>query len=237
MGWRRESVQCDSRFVLSGHFEGEKPRGELTNQKNTNLIERAIFPFLAGPAKELKPVEIKRFTNEAREALEKEGYVIYGLKGESIKSQRDAQRPFWSTWHHRYPDFEALPSMCSEVAINPQELFLRRSKNKNLRQQEALVEKFSQDLAIQVSGVAAVIGQAADYIDLTFQHLDATQDCLFGKKYGYNYARTKTPTSRSAVAIVGDFGADYGLDIYSWPTGNGNAHVYAAPLVIPIRWD
>lgn len=43
------------------------------------------------------PVEIKRFSQEAKEALEKQGFVIYGLTGQSIKTLRDAGRNFWST--------------------------------------------------------------------------------------------------------------------------------------------
>ncbi len=182
------------------------------------------------------PVEIKRFSAEQREALEKQGFVIYGLTGQSIKTLRDAGRKFWSTWHQdpQFADFEALGSMHSEVAINPNKLFLPNSNNKTLKQQEDMVEKFSQKLGKKVQGVKAVIGQASDYEELAFAHLDATKDYLFGAKDNYDYARTKTSTSGSHVADVGDFRADSGLYVGRWYADVGDDLVHAAPLVVPV---
>lgn len=180
------------------------------------------------------PVEIKQFSDEAREALEKQGYIVYGLTGQSIKTQREAGRPFWSTWHNSYPDFEALTSMQSEVAINPSELFLPMSNNKTLPQQEEMVTKFSEELAKKITGVAAIIGQAPDYVELAFQHLDVTQNRLFGSKYDYNYARTKTKTSGPLVALVGYFDPGCGLDVGHWTAGQGHKDVSVAPLVVPV---
>ncbi len=179
--------------------------------------------------------EITRFSDEQREALKKEGYLIYGLTGQSIKTLRGAGRKFWSTWHKdsQFADFEALRSMHSEVAINPSELFLPKSNNKTLAQQEEMVDKFSQELGEKVKGVKAIIGQAPDYEELAFRHLDATQDYLFGVKYNYDYARTKTPTSGSDVAHIGNFLAD-GLLVFRWRAGLGGDDVHATPLIVPV---
>ena len=178
-------------------------------------------------------VEIKRFSPEQREALKKEGYLIYSLTGQSIKTLRESGCKFWSAWHGQFPDFEALVSRQSEVAINPNRLFLRRSNYKTLRQQEAMVEEFSQELGKKVPGVKAIIGQAPDYIELAFRHLDATKNYLFGAKYNYGYARTKTSKGSSIVADVGHFDADFGLDV-SWNAVHGYGHVHAVPLVVPV---
>lgn len=159
--------------------------------------------------------------------------MIYGLTGQSIKTLRDAGRKFWSTWHNSLPDFEALGSMHSEVAINPNKLFLPKSNNKTLAQQEEMVGKFSEELGKKVRGVAAIIGQAPDYVELAFAHLDVKKEYLFGAKDNYNYARTKTPTGSSGVADVGDFSADVGLDVRDWVAGSGGDGVHAAPLVVP----
>ncbi len=183
--------------------------------------------------KETTPVEVRRFSQEAREALEKQGFVVRELTGQSIASEREAGRKFWSTWHRDYPQFEALSSMQSEVAINPAKLFLPRSNNKTLRQQEDLIARFSTDLGTKVQGVEAVMGEAADYVDLAFAHLDVTGDRLFGENYGYNYARTKTPTVDSNVASVGGFHPVDGLDVRYWSRGYGRDDVFAAPLVVP----
>ncbi len=180
--------------------------------------------------------EIKRFSDEQREALKKEGYLIYGLTGQSIKTLRGAGRTFWTTWHKhsQFADFEALGSMNSEVAINPSELFLPKTNNKTLAQQEEMVDKFSQELGEKVKGVKAIIGQAPDYEELAFRHLDATQGYLFGAKYNYDYARTKTPPSGSDVAHVGRFGAVNGLRVDRWLADSGDVVIFAAPLVVPV---
>src|SRR3989304_1069035 len=91
--------------------------------------------------KETAPVEVKRFSDEARESLTKEGYVIYALSGQLIRSLRESDRKFWSTWHRdsQYEVFETKSSMASEVAIKPDALFIPKSNNKTLRQQEGMV--------------------------------------------------------------------------------------------------
>ena len=123
--------------------------------------------------------------------------------------------------------------MASEVAIKPDALFIPKSNNKTLRQQEGMVAKFSTDLSKKVKGVEAIIGEAPDYVELAFAHLDATGDRLFGEKYDYNYARTKTPTVGSSVALVGHFNAVDGLVVNHWHRGLGSSDVFASPLVVP----
>lgn len=180
------------------------------------------------------PVEIKRFSQEAREALEKQGFVIYGLTGQSIRSLRDSGHKFLSTWYKGLPDFEALGSMHSEVAINPNKPFLPKSNNKTLTQQEEMVGKFSEELGKKIKGVKAIIGQAPDYVELAFVHQDSTKEYLFGAKNNYHYARTKTPTSSSNVVHVGYFNAGHGLGVRDWDRDFGRDVMHAAPLVVPV---
>lgn len=177
---------------------------------------------------------IRRFSDEARERLAKERYIIYSLTGQSIKTLKDAGRPFWSTWHQDYPDFEALQSRLSEVAINPSQLFLPKSNSKTLDQQSEMVARLSQDISRKVPGVEAIIGEAPDYVELAFTHLDATGKRLFGKDYNYDYARTVTAVG-SNVADVGSFLAGVGLDVDRWQPGDRHSGLWAAPLVVPSR--
>lgn len=192
------------------------------------------LPQTATP-KETAPVEVRRFSDEAREALTKEGYAIYALSGQSIRSLRELDRKFWSTWHRdsQYEDFEAKGSMASEVALKPDTLFIPRSNNKTLKQQEDMIAKFSTDLGKKVKGVEAIMGEAPDYVELAFSHLEATGERLFGEKYDYNYARTKTPTVDSSVAHVGYFNAVDGLRVARWYRDYGRSVVFASPLVVP----
>ncbi len=184
-------------------------------------------------AKEATPVEVRRFTKEAKEALRDQGFAVYELTAQSIASVRDSGRKFWSTWHRDNPQFEALTSMHSEVAINPAKLFLPKSNNKTLVQQEDLIARFSEDLGTRIQGVEAIMGEVPDYVDLAFTHLNATRNYLFGEKDGYNYARTKTPTVGSSVANVGSFDPAIGLRVDVWSRDDGYGGVFAAPLVVP----
>ena len=177
-------------------------------------------------------VEVKRFSLEAREVLEKEGYVVHTLTGQSIKSLRESGRKFWSTWHKDYPNLEALTSKRSEVAVNPKQLFLPKSNRKTLAEQEAMVEEFSKKLGRKIKGVKAIIGEAPDYAELAFLHFEATDERLFGQKYNYDYIRTETPLAGVNVASVGHFGGS-GLRVDSWGREHGSGSVWVAPLVVP----
>lgn len=195
-------------------------------------MDDIVLPQVA-VATETTPIEVRRFSQEAKEALRNQGYAVYELTGQSIASVRDSGRKFWSTWHRDYPDFEALTSMHSEVAINPAKLFLPKSNNKTLGQQEELIARFSKDLGTIAQGVEAIMGEAPDYVDLAFARLNDTGEYLFGEKDGYNYARTKTPTVDSNVASVGDFHPANGLSVGRWFRGSGHGRVFAVPLVVP----
>ena len=211
---------------------GQEAKGNAAAVKYAELgLE--LFGDVPLPSHETTPVEVKRFSPEAREKLEKAGYLIDQIGGNSIKSLRDNGRRFWSTWHNSYPDLEALTSSYTEVAINPDQLFLPDSNSKTLSQQEAMVAKFSKELAKKIPGVQAIIGEMPDYVELAFNHQAKTGDYLFGQKYDYNYARTKTPTSGSFVADVGYFRSDDGLRVDDWHADRGLSDVFAAPLVVP----
>jgi len=192
---------------------------------------KTLFKLFGDVPSETEKTETKRFSNEARKALEKEGYVVYELTGQSIASLREQGKPFWSTWYKDYPDFEALTSRKSEVAINPKQFFLPKSNNKTLGEQQALVERFSTDIFAKVSGVEAVLGEVSDYTELAF--LSPEKQRLFGEKYDYNYTRTQTRVW-SDVAIVGDFLPGGGLLVDYWHPGRRHDFLFAAPLVVPV---
>lgn len=188
------------------------------------------------------PVEIKRFSKEALDFLKKKELLHYPLNGPSLKAQKLAGRPFWHIVDAG-EKFLALPSMGSEAAFHPSpdKFFLPKSNNLALSQQLELITEYSYKLQRELGSeeIQAVMGDAPDYSLLAFQHLDATKakgrrEYLFGVKYGYNYARTKTPTSSSAVAFVGYFNAVRGLVVNDWDRADGFDNVRVAPLVVPV---
>ena len=180
-------------------------------------------------------VKIKRFSQEAREGLDEQGFTVLELTGRSIAVLRDSGREFWSDWHRDYPDFEALGSMHSEVAIKRDELFLPKSQSKTFDEQARMVEEFSKKLGSKIPGVEAVMGEAPDYVELAFAYLDKTQgkDYLFGAKDNYHYTRTKTRVG-SGIAVVGGFFANVGLLVIHWVHGARGRNVKVAPLVVPV---
>lgn len=183
------------------------------------------------PLKE-KIGDVVRFSAEQRKGLERKGYLVYSLTGQTIATLRDAGHPFWSTWHQGEA-IEQVHSMLTEVAVNPKSLFLQDSNRKTLDEQLAMVEKFGRKIAGEVKGVTAILGSAPDYTELAFAHLDQRGQRLFGEDFNYDYARTTTPTGESVVAFVGNFDDAYGLYVYDLPQGGGYGLVWAAPLVVP----
>ncbi len=186
------------------------------------------------PSSEIR-ASSKSFTPETRQKLEEMGYHIYELRGQSIKDLQDAGKPFYSSWMEDYSHFDTQSSMVSEVAVNPDELFLAGSHGQTFAEQKRMVAEFSQELQEQgIGGVKAIIGEVADYVALAFAHLDATGAPLFGENDNYDYASTKTPMyeGSSCVAGVGCFDADRGLAIDRFLMRDVLA--WATPLIVPI---
>ena len=212
-------------------------------QKEGLLPERFLNPSASPENPDVKspevPVKIKTFSIEALDFLKSKKQLVYPLNGLSLRAQRLADRPFWYMVDAG-EQFLNLASMYSQVAINPSpdEFFLPESNKLTLVQQQEIIDDYSYKLQIEFGSeeIKAVMGDAPDYTLLAFLHLDAMggKDPLFGKKYGYNYARTKTPTSDFDVARVGYFRENYGLHIFDWPRDLGLDHVHAAPLVVPV---
>ena len=176
--------------------------------------------------------DIATFSKEQKNGLARLGYeYFYPLTRQTIADLRDSGNRFWTDWH-KGDAFEQIASMGTEVALNPRALFLANSNGKDLTQQVSMIAKFSRALGKEVSGVKAVMGEAPDYSALAFAHKRATGSRLFGSEYDFDYARTKTPTSGSSVAIVGYFDGN-GLRVSSLGRGDDHDDVWAVPLVVP----
>lgn len=184
------------------------------------------------------PNEISRFTKEDKKFLKKEGIsVIYALNGQTIHGQEHAGRPFWFIASSEGGSLLDVHAKYSEVAIdtNPNKFFLPKSNNATLSQQLEMIAEHSYKLQRRLGAttIEAIMGEAPDYTQLAFGNLDATGERLFGEKYNYNYARTKTPTVGTRVAFVGYFDATDGLLVDDWDRGDGRSCVFASPLVVP----
>lgn len=124
--------------------------------------------------------------------------------------------------------------MRSEVAINREKLFLPVTVYKAYVDQVKLIESFSEKIGRRIPGVKAIMGQAADYADLAFAHLDKTKDRLFGDRDYYNYTRTHTMVGSDAVS-VGSFRNGGKLTIVRRIDRVAlNNKVKVAPLIVPV---
>lgn len=211
----------------------QRQKGNATGAEIARVLRQQYGDV---PLTDELPTEVQTFSEEAREKLTQEGYQIYALTGQSIRSLRESGRRFWADWHQEYPDFEAVKSRRSEVAINPdpKKFFLPESNRKTLDQQLAMVRSFSASLIKRIAGVKALIGEAPDYCELAFLHLDKTGVYLFGEEYNYDYTRTVTQVG-SGVAGVGYFRRQYGLRVDYWRPDGANGRLWVVPLVVPVE--
>lgn len=181
--------------------------------------------------------ESKRFSQESREALKGMGYVIYSLTGQSIVSMQEAGRKFMDYDYRDFSSYENLRSMCTEVAINPDEPIIPFSDHRNDVQQAVLIAKFAHRLKRKVNGVDAVRGEASDYIELEFTHLDATGEHLFEEKFKFPSIRSSTEVDQNTIRwrfidITVPRDVDRGLLVKPF-SAHGNHNIYTAPLVVP----
>ncbi len=187
-------------------------------------------------SEEIEFSEIQRFSAEQKEALKKKGYVIYELTGQSIASLRRQGKTFWSSWHENFPDFEALTSRKSEVAINPINLLIPGSNNKTLAEQLKVVKEFGDGLNIR--GVEAILGQVPDYAELTFAYLDKTGQILFGERFDDHYYEARTQTQIDGVVFAGIcLGTLNTPRLCNWDETARLDLLYAAPLIVPASRD
>lgn len=178
------------------------------------------------------PVGIKRFSSEAEEALRKQGFLIYDLTGQSIKTLGDKGHRLGSAWYKKFPDFEALRSMSSEVAVDPEKPFLPNSKYRQFSEQKEMVERFSQEIRKKVPGVKGIIGQVPDYFELILAHFDVTKQYLYYIDHLTNsseWIRTGTNVD-SRFVCFGEF-IDPSTGLILVPGAGNMARV--APLLVP----
>lgn len=184
-------------------------------------------------------VKIEPLPAEAKKFLKSEGYLWLPLTNQTLGGMRDAGRPFY----HVDPADRVLttPSVFAEVAFHPdpKRFFLPGSNRKTLDKQIDMVKEFSEELQRKsgLTSIKAVIGEASDYADLTYTHVDNIGrkrfgDRLFGPKYGFNFTRTITPTSGFDVAYFGDFDGADGPAVDDWGRDEGCGRLFVAPLVV-----
>lgn len=169
-----------------------------------------------------------RFSPEMQSAMESEGYHIYdpNPSGSTIASLRSAGYPFLLEWH-RGNKLESIASSMCQVAINPRQLFLEKSHGKKYAVQRKMLAIFNEIVEKQFPGVAAIIGNVADYSYVTFLHKDTTGETLFGEQYEYGFTTTTDPN-----LAIGGF-HEGGLKIIPIRPTESNSFLGLTPLLVP----
>lgn len=184
---------------------------------------------------------MKRFSQEAREALERDGFWVGKLTRQSIADYEKARRRFYTKTIDRYPEIKDLPSRNSEVAIGdplnkPYDYILPDYVGKSFSDYFAMIDNYNRDLQEKIPGVEAVIGEVSDYVELLCSFRDETGLILLD---GLAYAATKTRVGKSAISVgLQDNSSGYELSIYANSTSEDrkwvdSKNLYCLPLVFP----
>lgn len=199
---------------------------------------REIFQAGRDSGQSENSVNVPNFTPETVHNLEKAGYWIGELTGESIATLRAAGKPIQSDWHKDFPDFEAKRSRKSQVAFRPDQLFLPESHYRTFDECQRLIESFDKKLERQAFGNAeAIMGEAPDWVELAFKYSQLPSIRLFGSRYHFGFTRTATVIEGELGEMqtyVGNFDEEKGLYI-GMCTMSFCSHpdMAAAPLIVP----
>jgi len=173
-------------------------------------------------------VEKPHFSDQARNALTKRGFVIYELTGITLSDHRRAGQKMWSNYYEgdtiQGNPIDERPSRISEVAIHPDsnKLFVSSvndvGKDKQSIQEEGyplpkgsfvtqeniLESKYPSRRLRGIADVHAEIGSAPDVVEVVFSHYEQTGERLLGKPYGFAYTRTETPVLGNRYILGGE---------------------------------
>lgn len=206
--------------------------GSPADQAYANVIASmrvsrgADIPLPNGETSEAK-MEVRKFSPEARKALEMRGFVIYTLRGKSLRQLREEGNRFWTNWHQSC-EFDGRSSEACEVAIKPGELFLKGSGKKTSLEQENIISDYSEKLSAEIKGVQAIIGEADQYAEFAFVYVGVTHKKLFERRN----IRTKTKVGSRLILV--DFG-EYGLGVSRCDPEDRNVNFPVFPLVVPAQ--
>jgi len=189
-------------------------------------------------------VETKSFSSEAREVLEKKGYIVYLLQGKSMRlmwKQKGEPRFDTLTSLEREllgPPYWIATTPAMEVAINPNQLFLPNSNDKTFRSHQKMISIFSEEISDEVKTAKAIIGEASNYVELALLYRDQTGKNLFkidGEPV-YTVTNTAYDVGLGNTDCLIEVGADRNGVLFIsqyWLNTLGKTDTWLMPLVVP----
>lgn len=117
--------------------------------------------------------DIVRFTPEAKTGLKKLGRVVIPLTGKSI-SDLIRRGNLQSSICFDFPEFNGQRSILSEVAIDPNEIFLSKSNNQSFSVQQEMLKQNLKDIKENkgVTGVKVLIFNAPTNLEIINKALE-----------------------------------------------------------------
>lgn len=192
-------------------------------------------------------VEVKTFPRGEKKVLQKDGAVIYLLRRETIRAQRQAGEPFW----HIAVGFELgegkdsvldATSRLIEVAFypDPSRFFVQGSFNKSMAKQKIVLaedlEEIKRRTGLEI--IDQIFPEAPEATQVMFRHFKETSGRvrLLGKNYIHQYISTITPItpSRSHFAVVGAWFEGSGVDVSNLGIDSASSSIGAARWIVPV---
>lgn len=189
-------------------------------------------------------VETGIFSPEAREALEKKGYLIYPLQGKSMRlmwKQRGEPRTNTLSDLEQEslgPPFWTATTRATEVAINPNQLFFPNSNDKTFASHQKMAALFSEEISDDIRGTKAIIGEASNYVELALLHRDRTKNNLFSVNGEPVYVVTNSKyelgigDAQCLIEVGEDKNGKLNIAQY-WLITAGKSDTWLMPLVVP----
>lgn len=196
-----------------------------------NLLARETMEGLASILEEQS--RIKEFDEEAKRALVKEGYTIYALTGASAEGMSSGFKDLVSLLKD-HPQHLRARSRKSEVAVKHDSYYLAGSGDKSFLEQQAMVENFSLELQTKIPNVEAVVGIAADYIELSIRHANETRKPFKNEIGTFTRTLSMGAIGPDSVIVVGRGGGKGEIFLMSAPNQKGVSNLQIAPIVVPV---
>ncbi len=213
---------------------GEKLRGKNARDDLQQVADQS----------EESTVDVKRFSKEARKKLEKQGFVVLELSGRTERQLRESYRDEFTKNQMNKDIIPAeiateadVPSMRSEVAIDPKSGYIKDSERMGYSQQYDKVQELSRKLQAKIPGVRAIIGTSGDYVDTILTYKDQTGDFLLDLRK--TTTRTHWSRNHKYLTTVGPYHKQFGLRTGVW-SGSGPAGILSSedpgilPLIVPV---
>jgi len=200
-----------------------------------------------------QPSEIKRFSPETRRRLENMGYTIIELTGRSFREIYNGFKELhrlvdFAEMRHYKPFVEAAgPSIQSEIAIRPNNFYLKGSQNKDESEWEKMLAVRLKDLQKSgVTGVNLIVGSLSDYLETISKYFDHPYFAdLLHDVYGeYKYidvyipgkirVKCDVPGYKSIQVGHPTLGRDYPILIYATEQDDWDNDAHIAPLIVPL---